>query len=124
MVVARGATTPSKDDGAASKESDLTTVRMGRDTGNSPSSSISTPQLTVAGVTPHSHCRQVTLLARSTVAPSSAMASYIQVSSPMTSSSSFSSVYCGISPQAPPIPFVYSTRVPPWSSSAYTSSPS
>ncbi|MED6220636.1 hypothetical protein PIB30_046723 [Stylosanthes scabra] len=58
---------------------------------------------------------------------SSAMASHIQASSPAASSSSASSVFacCATSPpQAPRVPSVYSTKVPPRSSSAYTSSPS
>ncbi|MED6111158.1 hypothetical protein PIB30_049854 [Stylosanthes scabra] len=109
-----------------------------------PSSSISTPQLTVAGVAPfslsssHSPCSQrrhpcsessllsqppSPLAQHGVFAPSSAMASHIQAFSPTASSSSYL-VCCATSPQAPPIPFVYSTKVPLWSSSAYTSSPS
>ncbi|MED6136805.1 hypothetical protein PIB30_059226 [Stylosanthes scabra] len=96
---------------------------------------------------PHSHCRSATVLAssivilaqgrrrsrnhrrplHSIVAPSSALASHIQASSPAASSSSTSSMFACCAtfpPQALPVPSVYSTKVPPWSSSAYTSSPS
>ncbi|MED6107488.1 hypothetical protein PIB30_014585 [Stylosanthes scabra] len=55
------------------------------------------------------------------------IASHIQASSPAASSSSASSVFaCSATspPQPPTIPSVYSAKVPPWSSSAYTSSPS